>query len=239
MGDKYQGQQTGFNMGKKAIDQGVVDALTETATRTPGSIKRVILKTWPPQPISDENLQGLVRALGQFPNLERLDLSGNGIGSRIGMLSYAGISKNLKVLNLANNQIQTENDAKGLGDFLKFKNNLEVLNLNRNAITDSGLSEILTRLLRDKKLKLQELKLLNNQLTDRGVKLLSMITKVMPDLRLIDLQGNVQITGEHIEKLFRDNLTLELSFTDIPDETKEKLKQEAEKYSNLKITFEY
>ncbi|XP_030644945.1 protein phosphatase 1 regulatory subunit 37 [Chanos chanos] len=152
-------------------------------------------------PIVEYPVQALSKALLTSRltvlHLENSCLSGKPLFTLVGALRK---NRTLQELCLANNDLNSYQDAMQLGELLKYNSSLRVLDLSNNLISDTGLEEICHGL-RGQKAGLRTLVLWNNQITHRGMIHLEDVLPHLKILETLNLGGNdVKNTGIHALK---------------------------------------
>ncbi len=125
--------------------------------------------------------------------LEDLDLSNNKIGHNgayhLADAFIKGHNKSLKILNLMDNNIETEG-AEAFGVVLKFSHTLQELNLSRNSIGDNGVRLIAQGLIENEDTCLQGLDISWNGIKDAGAGFLAEMLVQNSSLTLLNLKCN-------------------------------------------------
>ncbi|KAM4625926.1 protein phosphatase 1 regulatory subunit 37 [Polymixia lowei] len=119
-------------------------------------------------------------------HLHNAQLSGTPLFSLVGALKS---NKALQELRLADNLLNSYQDAMQLGDLLRYNNTLQTLELSNNAIADAGLEELCDGL-RWQTAGLKVLLLRNNQLTACGMVHLAKVLPVLKTLEVLDIGEN-------------------------------------------------
>ena len=132
------------------------------------------------------DIKSMLCYFNSFKKLNCLSIVGNNMMSKeCTKLSEAlTYLKRLKILNLSFNSLTDNNIAKFTFDT---NNQIEVLNLKRNNITDTGLNSIKNELLKLKHLR--EINLYDNQFGDQGLKILITVLKDLYNLRVLSISN--------------------------------------------------
>ncbi|CAI5697321.1 unnamed protein product [Oreochromis niloticus] len=120
-------------------------------------------------------------------HLQHVQLSGMPLYTLVGALKT---NRALRELNLANNLLNSYQDALHLRDLLRFNSTLQTLELSNNAVADAGLEELCDGL-RWQKGGLKVLLLRNNQITVKGMDYLAKTLPVLKVLQVLDLGENL------------------------------------------------
>ena len=138
--------------------------------------------------LRDEDIDVLIKAIGQNIAPEGLCLDGNKLTLADGKLANA-IAKNttIKKLRLSYNNINDEG-IKHLANALKENNTLEVLDLGSNNIGDEGAKCLADMLVANK--SLQSIGLGDNNIGDEGAKCIADMLAVNKTLQWISLANN-------------------------------------------------
>ncbi|KAM3871287.1 protein phosphatase 1 regulatory subunit 37 [Diretmus argenteus] len=119
--------------------------------------------------------------------LHNAQLSGTPLYTLVGALKS---NRALRELHLADNLLNSYQDAMQLGDLLRYNNTLQTLELSNNAMADAGLEELCDGL-RWQTEGLKVLLLRNNQITTDGMIHLAKALPVLKVLEVLDLGENV------------------------------------------------
>ncbi|KAL3969273.1 collagen type XXII alpha [Sarotherodon galilaeus] len=120
-------------------------------------------------------------------HLQHVQLSGMPLYTLVGALKT---NRALRELHLANNLLNSYQDALHLRDLLRFNSTLQTLELSNNAVADAGLEELCDGL-RWQKGGLKVLLLRNNQITVKGMDHLAKTLPVLKVLQVLDLGENL------------------------------------------------
>ncbi|XP_028994836.3 protein phosphatase 1 regulatory subunit 37 isoform X2 [Betta splendens] len=138
-------------------------------------------------------------------NLCNAQLSGVPLYTLVGALKT---NRTLHELHLANNLLNSYQDALQLGDLLRYNNTLQTLELSNNVVADAGLEELCDGL-KWQTTGLQVLLLRNNQITAKGMEHLARTLPVLKVLQVLDLGEN--LLGNEGIHVIRESLMVNCS----------------------------
>ncbi|XP_028294431.1 protein phosphatase 1 regulatory subunit 37 [Gouania willdenowi] len=159
------------------------------------------LLDYPAQALSKALLTSRLSVL----HLNNAQLSGRPLYTLVGALKT---NRALKELQLANNSLNSYQDALQLGDLLRYNQTLQTLELSNNALADPGLEELCDGL-RCQTSVLKVLLLRNNQITAKGMDHLAKALPVLKILQILDLGGN--LLGNEGMQILREPLMVNCS----------------------------
>ncbi|XP_038585177.1 protein phosphatase 1 regulatory subunit 37 isoform X2 [Micropterus salmoides] len=146
-------------------------------------VSNVPLVDYPAQSLSKALLTSRLTVL----HLHNAQLSGMPLYTLVGALKS---NKALRELHLANNLLNSYQDALHLGDLLRYNTTLQTLELSNNALADAGLEELCDGL-RRQTAGLKVLLLRNNQITAKGMVHLAGALPALKVLQVLDLGENL------------------------------------------------
>ncbi|XP_018417027.1 PREDICTED: protein phosphatase 1 regulatory subunit 37 [Nanorana parkeri] len=152
-------------------------------------------------PLLDHSAPFVARALRISSSLTVLHLENTSLSGRPLMLLATALKMNivLRELYLADNRLNSLQDAAQLGNVLKFNSCIQILDLRNNHIMDSGLAYICEGL-KEQHQGLVTLVLWNNQLTHAGMVYMSMCLPHTQTLETLNL-GHNAIGNEGVRHL--------------------------------------
>ena len=175
--------------------------------------------------LNDKDMEILKEGLSLFPNIKGINIS---FCPKISPIGYINLAKgfknltNLSEINLSSNNINDEG-LKNLIEFFDKNTKLYYINLSWNSITSEGFS-LLCKSISNNKLRIKELNVCGNKISDEGFKIFSEEVKIGTFNFLYKIDFSHNLLGDETMYLFMSffssfpNLSeINLSYNNITD----------------------
>ena len=175
--------------------------------------------------LNDKDMEILKEGLSLFPNIKGINIS---FCPKISPIGYINLAKgfknltNLSEVNLSSNNINDEG-LKNLIEFFDKNTKLYYINLSWNSITSEGFS-LLCKSISNNKLRIKELNVCGNKISDEGFKIFSEEVKIGTFNFLYKIDFSHNLLGDETMYLFMSffssfpNLSeINLSYNNITD----------------------
>ena len=175
--------------------------------------------------LNDKDMEILKEGLSLFPNIKGINIS---FCPKISPIGYINLAKgfknltNLSEINLSSNNINDEG-LKNLIEFFDKNTKLHYINLSWNSITSEGFS-LLCKSISNNKLRIKELNVCGNKISDEGFKIFSEEVKIGTFNFLYKIDFSHNLLGDETMYLFMSffssfpNLSeINLSYNNITD----------------------
>ncbi|XP_032818676.2 protein phosphatase 1 regulatory subunit 37 [Petromyzon marinus] len=152
-------------------------------------------------PVADQALPFVARALRMHSSLAVLHMENASMSGRPLLLLVSALKMNLALreLYLADNKLNSGQDALQLGNLVKFNSTLQLLDLRNNSLMDSGLQHVCEGLKEQKK-GLVTLVVWNNQLSHVGMQYVASMLPCTQSLETLNL-GHNSVGNEGVLRL--------------------------------------
>ncbi|CAM9778946.1 unnamed protein product [Lampetra planeri] len=152
-------------------------------------------------PVADQALPFVARALRMHSSLAVLHMENASMSGRPLLLLVSALKMNLAMreLYLADNKLNSGQDALQLGNLVKFNSTLQLLDLRNNSLMDSGLQHVCEGLKEQKK-GLVTLVVWNNQLSHVGMQYVASMLPCTQSLETLNL-GHNSVGNEGVLRL--------------------------------------